>query len=235
MNSMRNSRSFSEMRKIQIIPDYCPAAYGSVLIAMGNTRVICAVSPERDVPEHAKNRGTGWLSAEYSLLPYSTRPRTRRPLQKQDGRSVEIQRLVGRALRGAVDLSLMKDHSLVVDCDVLEADGGTRTASITGACIALKLAFRRMLDENLITANPLINHVAAISVGILENEILLDLDYREDSKAEVDMNVVMNDKKEYIEIQGTGEGSSFSHQKLQDMLDIASSGIEQLISIQKSY
>ena len=232
---MRNSRSLNEMRKIEIIPDYCPAAYGSVMISMGNTRVICAVSPERDVPDHAKNRGTGWLSAEYSLLPYSTRPRTHRPLQKQDGRSVEIQRLIGRSLRGVVDLTLMKDHSLVVDCDVLEADGGTRTAAITGACIALKLAFKRMMDEGMLSISPLVHHVAAISVGMVGSEMLIDLDYSEDSRAAVDLNVVMNDKMEFIEVQGTGESSSFSYNQLQDMLKLAGSGIEKLISIQKSF
>ena len=232
---MRNSRNSSEIRPVEIIPDYCPEAYGSVLISMGNTRVICAVSPEKDVPDHAKKRDIGWLSAEYSLLPYSTRPRTRRPLQKQDGRSVEIQRLIGRSLRGAVDLTLMKDHSLVVDCDVLQADGGTRTASITGACVALNLAFRRMIAEGMLTKNPLIHYVAAISTGIVDGEVLLDLDYSEDSHAEVDLNIVMNDRLQFIEIQGTGESSSFSYTQLQDMLRIGQSGIEELFLLQKSF
>lgn len=232
---MRNSRKFNELREIRITPDFCRAACGSLLFEMGNTRVICAVSAGSDVPEFAALKNTGWLTAEYSLLPYSTQPRTRRELLKKDGRSVEIQRLIGRSLRCGVDLSLMKELSLTVDCDVLQADGGTRTASITGACMALQMALRRLAGEGLITGKPLVTRVAAISVGYVDGELLLDLDYREDSKADIDLNIVLNDRYEIIEIQGSGEERAFSPAELTEMIDCAKKGAGELFSLYDKY
>jgi ribonuclease PH len=199
---------------------------------MGNTKVICAASVDTTVPEHAKLANTGWLTAEYTMLPYSTNKRTKREFNKRDGRSVEIQRLIGRSLRAGIDLSKFQGFSMFIDCDVVQADGGTRTASITGGYIAMKLAVERMLAEGLLPENPLIGNIAAISVGIVDGEILLDLDYSEDSIAEVDMNIVMNHKFELIEIQGTGEHAPFTIQKMNLMIETARKGIEELMLIQ---
>ncbi len=229
---MRNLRKYNEIRKLKAEPDFCPGAYSSLLFQMGNTKVICAVSISDDVPEFAKKRGTGWLSAEYTMLPYSTTPRSRREFQKRDGRSVEIQRLIGRSLRGAIDLSLIENYSLIVDCDVLQADGGTRTASITGAYIALKQAVNRMVKEELIKVNPIVTNVAAISAGYVGEELLIDLDYSEDSKADVDMNIVMDGNYDLIEIQGTGENRTFTLDQLNNMLELARKGIKELIDFQ---
>jgi len=202
---------------------------------MGGTKVICAVSLDREVPEHASAKGKGWLTAEYSLLPYSTSGRTPRPLLKRDGRAVEIQRLLGRVLRGAIDLQKIPGYSLTVDCDVLQADGGTRTAAITGGYIALRKAARAMVERGMIADDPVGTQVAAISVGIVDGKTLLDLDFSEDSAAAVDLNVVMDGSLNLIEIQGTGEKSSFSRAELNAMVDLAAHGIRELLDIQKKY
>jgi len=202
---------------------------------MGGTKVICAVSLDREVPEHASAKGKGWLTAEYSLLPYSTSGRTPRPLLKRDGRAVEIQRLLGRVLRGAIDLQKIPGYSLTVDCDVLQADGGTRTAAITGGYIALRKAARVMVERGMIADDPVSTQVAAISVGIVDGKTLLDLDFSEDSAAAVDLNVVMDGSLNLIEIQGTGEKSAFSRAELNAMVDLAAHGIGELLDIQKKY
>lgn len=222
-------------REITVQTDFCKNAYGSVLFGMGDTKVICAVNIAEDVPDHAKKKNTGWLSAEYTMLPYSTSSRIKREFMKRDGRSVEIQRLVGRSLRAGIDLSRIPGYSIYVDCDVIQADGGTRTASITGGYIALKLAVNRMLKEGLISVNPLISSIAAVSVGLIDNTVYLDLDYEKDSRADVDMNIVMNSDFEFIEIQGTGEQTSFSGKQLGEMLEAAETGIRKLIKIQDLY
>lgn len=235
MNSSRRStRGISSIRETTAIADFCRNSYSSVLFSMGNTKVICAASIDNDVPDHAKNKNTGWLTAEYTMLPYSTPRRTKREFTKRDGRSVEIQRLIGRSLRAGIDLGKFQGYSMWIDCDVVQADGGTRTASITGGYIAMKLAVDRMIREGLITESPLTGNIAAISVGIVDDMIHLDLDFSEDSRAAVDMNVVMNSKSELIEIQGTGEQAPFSKETLNRMIEIAGKGIEELILIQNS-
>jgi len=231
---IRNFRKDNDIRNVKITRDFCPNSYGSVLLEMEKTRIICAVSVNNKVPDHASNKGTGWLTAEYSLLPYSTANRTARPILKKDGRSVEIQRLIARSIRGIIDLTKIQGINITIDCDVLQADGGTRTASITGAYIALKIAVQRLLTEGLISENPLYGNVAAISVGYVDSELLIDLDYSEDRIASVDMNVVMNDKYEMIEIQGTGESGTFSADQLNSMVKLAQKGIKELIDIQNN-
>jgi len=231
---VKKKGSFST-REITVQKDFCKNAYGSVLFGMGDTKVICAVNIAEDVPEHAKKKNKGWLSAEYTMLPYSTSSRIKREFMKRDGRSVEIQRLIGRSLRAAIDLGKIPGYSIYVDCDVIQADGGTRTASITGGYIAMKLAVNRMLKEGLIQENPLISNIAAVSVGLIDDVVYLDLDYEKDSKADVDMNIVMNGNLDFIEIQGTGEQTSFSAKQLDEMLKAAEIGIRELIAIQNLY
>lgn len=230
-----STRGNSSIRKIEVIPGFCPHAMGSVLFGMGNTRVICAATVTQDVPEHALKKNEGWLSAEYTMLPYSTLSRKKRDTVKRDGRSVEIQRLIGRSLRAGVDFSLIPGFSVFVDCDVVQADGGTRTASITGGFIAMKLAFAKMQDRGMIHSNPVKTNIAAISAGIVSGELLLDLDYSEDSKALVDMNIAMDGDYNLIEIQGTGEQAPFSIQKMNDMVELARTGIAELFEIQNRY
>lgn len=234
-NLRKNStRGTFSIRETSAVIDICPNSYGSVLFSMGNTKVICAATIDKDVPDFAKNKNTGWLTAEYTMLPYSTGKRTKREFNKRDGRSVEIQRLIGRSLRAGIDLEHFQGYSMFIDCDVLQADGGTRTASITGGYVAMKLAVDRMLREGLITENPLKGNIAAISIGIVDDEILLDLDYSEDSRADVDMNIVMNSKLELIEIQGSSEQAPFSIDRMNRMVEIAGKAIEELINIQNS-
>ncbi|MCX8122919.1 MAG: ribonuclease PH [Spirochaetes bacterium] len=228
----KNNRKLDEIRKVIVTPNFCPASLGSVLYQCGNTQVICAVSITPQVPQHALDKGTGWITAEYSLLPYATNPRTERRNIRPDGRSVEIQRLIGRSLRTILDLEKMQGVSLIVDCDVLQADGGTRTAAISGAYIALQLAIKRLLHQNYITDNPIKAQVAAISIGYIGNDLLLDLDYEEDSQCDVDMNLVMDSKNNIIEIQGTGEKRSFSNSELESMLRLAQDGIQKIFAIQ---
>jgi len=205
---------------------------GSVLIEMGRTRVLCTASVEADVPRWMRDSGKGWVTAEYGMLPGSSSERIGRD-QYQKGRALEISRLIGRALRSVVDLKAMGECMVRVDCDVLQADGGTRTAAITGAWVALHDAFEDAVARGVIARNPIIDHVAAISVGLVDGELLLDLEYEDDVRAEVDMNVVMSGRGLLIEVQGTAEGAPFNRDDLDRMLDMASSGIEQLVDAQR--
>jgi ribonuclease PH len=231
-----DNRSLGELRKIEIQPGIAPHAQGSVLVSFGNTRVICAAMIEDSVPRWMKEQGVsgGWLTAEYSMLPYSTVSRKTRESTrgKPDGRGTEIQRLIGRSLRAVVDLEKLGSRTLWVDCDVLQADGGTRTAAITGASVAVELACRSLVEQKKLAVLPIKNRVAAVSVGIVKGEVLVDLDYPEDKDAEVDMNVVMTDQLDFVEVQGSGEESVFSHALLDAMLAAAKGGISKLLEIQ---
>ena len=215
-----------------------PYATGSTLIEWGKTRVICGVTVEESVPRWMKEQGVtgGWITAEYSMLPYSTLQRKQRDITKGkiDGRSQEIQRLIGRAMRAAIDLDKLGSRTIWVDCDVLQADGGTRTAAITGAYVAMALATRRLVAEGKLPSDPMRHAVAAVSVGILEKQALLDLCYTEDAAAEVDLNMAMTAAGEFIELQGTGEESTFSQAQLGEMLDLGRSGIAKLLSLQQA-
>ncbi len=222
-------------RKTAITRNYLQHPEGSVLIETGNTKVICTATIQEGVPPFLVNENRGWLTAEYGMLPRSTNSRMKRESVsgKVKGRTAEIQRLIGRSLRAVVDLKKLPGYTIMIDCDVIQADGGTRTASITGACIALNDAFQAMIKTGQITENPIKEWVAAISVGIVNNEPILDLCYEEDSIAEVDMNVVMTESGKFIEIQGTAEANPFSDTELKAMLKLAKRGIKQLIKIQK--
>ena len=237
-NTRHDGRTTGQLRNITFQAGIAPHATGSVLVGFGNTRVICAATIEPKVPGWMRAQGVkgGWLTAEYSMLPYSTLDRKPRDISKGklDGRTVEIQRLIGRSLRAVVDLDKLGENTLWVDCDVLQADGGTRTAAITGASLAVELAGRWLVEQGKIKELPLKNRVAAVSVGIVEGEVLVDLDYLEDKDAEVDMNVVMTDKLDYVEVQGSGEESVFSASQLEQLTSAAKSGIEQLLAIQKN-
>ncbi|MGI6435035.1 MAG: ribonuclease PH [Syntrophomonadaceae bacterium] len=230
-----SNRGNEQLRTVEVIPSYIKYPHGSVLISAGDTRVICSAMVEDKVPPFLKGSGKGWVTAEYSLLPGSTLTRTQREAArgKIGGRTSEIQRLIGRALRAVVDLNKLGERTVWIDCDVIQADGGTRTASITGGFIALALALQKYLDQGLIKEWPIIDHVAAVSVGIVGDELLLDLEYVEDSQAEVDMNVVMTGSGDFVEVQGTAEGKPYSRVDLDNMLKLAASGIEELITIQK--
>ncbi len=226
-------REAGQARRISIAPGFVRTADGSCLIATGNTRVICTASVEEGVPPFLKGKGQGWVTAEYAMLPASTAQRKKRDGIKKDGRSVEIQRLIGRSLRQAVDLTKLGERTITLDCDVLEADGGTRTASITGAMVALTLAVDKLMREGKLLHSPLTHQVAAVSCGVVDNEPRLDLCYQEDSRAQVDMNVVMNEKGEFIELQGTGEGRAFTAGELAVLTDYAAKGIEALMAAQR--
>jgi ribonuclease PH len=230
------NRSHDELRPVKIKPDYIDFADGSSYIEIGKTRVIATATVEEKVPSFLKNSGTGWITAEYSMLPRSTEKRNvrERITGRLSGRSQEIQRLIGRSLRAVTDLSLLGERNVILDCDVIQADGGTRAASITASCIALALALKKMLDENTIEIMPLKNLVSSVSVGIVDGELLLDLDYSEDSRAEIDMNVVETDKGQLVEIQATAEKNPFSRKELSNLLSLAGKGIKQLIQIQQS-
>jgi len=232
---MRNNRSNTELRPIEIIPNYINNADGSCLIKFGNTHVICTASYEDKVPRWLKGSGKGWVTAEYGMLPRSTNERMRREASagKIGGRTSEIQRLIGRSLRASIDLSLLGENLITIDCDVIQADGGTRTASITGGFIALKQCIKILQDKKLINTNPLKNHVAAISCGIVSGETLVDLDYKEDSGADVDANFVINEKNEIIELQLTGEQTTCSEEQLNEMLKYSKQSIQLLIQKQK--
>jgi len=227
-----DGRQPDEKRPVKIETDFVRTAYGSCLIATGNTRVICTASVEETVPPFLKGQGKGWVTAEYAMLPASTGERKKRDGIKKDGRSVEIQRLIGRALRQAVDLTRLGERTVTLDCDVLEADGGTRTASITGAMVALTCAMDRLVREKKLLVSPIIHQVAAISAGIVDDVPSLDLCYQEDSKAQVDMNFVMNEKGEFIELQGTGEGRAFSGNELDVLMRYGAKGIRELMDAQ---
>lgn len=230
-----DGRKYDEIRPVKIIKDYIIHPEGSVLIEIGNTKVICNATVEEKVPSFKRDSGEGWVTAEYSMLPRATKERTSRDISKlrQNNRSVEIQRLIGRSLRTVVDFKALGERTITLDCDVIQADGGTRTASITGAYVALAIACNKLLKQGLIERMPLTGMVSAISVGIVEDSLLLDLCYEEDSNAKVDMNIIMTEKGEFIEIQGTGEQSSFSKEVLNNLLELAEKGINELIIKQK--
>ena len=230
-----SGRAPDELRPITITRHYTKHAEGSVLIEFGDTKVLCNASVEEKVPGFLRGQGQGWVTAEYGMLPRSTGSRMGREAArgKQGGRTMEIQRLIGRSLRAAVDLEALGENTITVDCDVIQADGGTRTASITGAFVALADAIRYMQDNNIIKIDPIVGHVASVSVGIYDGTPIMDLDYAEDSNCETDMNIVMNDQGGYIEVQGTAEGAAFSVQELQTMLDLGKQAIDQLIEHQR--
>ncbi len=228
-------RRNDEMRKVKITPNYTLYAEGSVLIEMGNTKVICTASVEDKVPPFLEGQGLGWVTAEYAMLPRATHTRKKRDIKslKLDGRSSEIQRLIGRALRSVVDRAALGERQITVDCDVIQADGGTRCASITGGFVALWLACKKLLDEGKIEKMPLTSQVAAVSVGIYEDEAILDLNYAEDSHAIVDCNVVMTGAGDFVEIQGTGEGRPFTKDELNRLLSLGKKGTAKLCREQK--
>ena len=232
-----DGRDLSRLRSIRFQNHIAPYATGSTLIEWGNTRVICGVSIDEGVPRWMKEQNVkgGWLTAEYSMLPYSTLTRKARDISKGklDGRSQEIQRLIGRSIRAAVDLEKLGQRTIWIDCDVLQADGGTRTAAITGAFVALSLAIRKLLVDGKLKESPILHGIAAVSVGIVGGHPMLDLCYVEDAAAEVDMNLVMNDDGDFIELQGSGEESTFSQDQLDSMLGLGKQGIRQLLDIQQ--
>ena len=236
MTKRPSGRAADEMRTVRFTRQFTRHAEGSVLVEFGDTRVLCTASVEPRVPPFLKGTGKGWITAEYGMLPRSTHSRMRREASqgKQGGRTMEIQRLIGRALRAVVDLEALGEISLTIDCDVLQADGGTRTASITGGYVALADAVDHLLATRKLTRNPLHGAVASVSVGIFDGVPVLDLDYAEDSNAETDMNVVMNDGGQFIEIQGTAEGHAFRRDEMDAMLDLASAGIRDLITRQEA-
>ena len=229
-----DGRTADQLRPVEIQPDYLDNPAGSALITMGRTIVLCTVHVQGQVPGWMKGGGTGWITAEYSMLPGSTDTRTEREAArgKQKGRTLEIQRLIGRSLRAVADLEALGERALYVDCDVLQADGGTRTASVTGAYVALALACERLRAAGVIVGEPLRDSVAAVSVGVVGEEILLDLCYAEDARAEVDMNVVQTGSGRLVEVQGTGEGSTFDRKQLDAMLDLGAKGIAELTTLQ---
>ena len=230
-----DGRAFDQLRKTVVTPNYIKNADGSVLIEVGDTRVICTASLEEKVPPFLKNTGQGWLTSEYGMLPRSTNSRVNREATqgKQSGRTQEIQRLVGRALRAIANLHSFGERTIWIDCDVIQADGGTRTASITGGYIAMVLAFHKLAEEGVISVFPLRDYVAAVSVGIVNQRPFLDLNYQEDSRADVDMNVVCTGQGHFVEIQGTAEKRPFVDVDLQEMLRLANKGIRELIRIQR--
>jgi ribonuclease PH len=230
-----DGRAFDELRPVQIHPNFIKHAEGSVLIEVGDTRVVCTASVEEKVPPFLYRTGRGWVTAEYGMLPRATTDRVQREAAKgkQGGRTMEIQRLIGRSLRAAVNHELMGERTVWLDCDVLQADGGTRTASITGAYVALVLALGRLYTDGKMQSWPVVDFIAAISVGMLAGSPLLDLNYAEDSKAGTDMNVVATDKGRFVEIQGTAETASFSEEEMQAMLGLAKAGIATLIEKQR--
>jgi ribonuclease PH len=234
-----DGRKVDQLRPIIFEAGIAPHATGSVLVKFGNTQVICAATIEQNVPTWMKQQGVkgGWLTAEYSMLPYSTHDRKARDINKGriDGRTVEIQRLIGRSLRAIINLEKMGQNTLWIDCDVLQADGGTRTASITGAYLAARLAIQKWVDDRRIFENPLTDSVAAVSVGLFDGAEMLDLAYVEDKDAEVDFNVVMTGRGEFVEVQGTGEESTFTHDQLQSLIAMAKKGIQDLSSMQAAF
>jgi ribonuclease PH len=234
---MINSRSFersdSQLRPVSFTRDYLKTAYGSCLVEFGDTKVLCAASIDESVAAWRKGSNKGWVTAEYSMLPASTFKRTRRETNGPQGRTHEIQRLIGRSLRAVVNMDLLGETTVNLDCDVIQADGGTRTAAICGAWLALHDALETWRKAGKIRTNPLFDQVAAVSVGMVNGRLLLDLDYREDSRAEIDMNLVMNGKGEFIEVQGTGEQATFDRARLNALLDLGETGLLQLLQAQK--
>jgi ribonuclease PH len=230
-----DARSPEQLRPVKITTDYLLTAEGSVLFEAGNTRVLCAATVEDVVPQFLRNSGKGWVTAEYSMLPRATVTRSPREVTKgrQSGRTLEIQRLIGRSLRTVVNLESLGERTVIVDCDVLQADGGTRTASITGAYVAMALAIERLVRFGTLKRSPIIDHVAAVSVGIVNGRPVLDLNYEEDSRADVDMNVVLTGAGKFVEVQATGEKAAFDDEQLAGMIALARTGIAELISKQK--
>lgn len=230
-----SGRAPDELRPVEFTRHYTRYAEGSVLVTFGNTKVLCNASVENRVPRFLKDQNQGWITAEYSMLPRSTHTRMSREVNngKPSGRTQEIQRLIGRSLRAVVDLNALGERTITLDCDVLQADGGTRTAAITGSYVAMVDAVKHLMQQGVLAKNPLHGAVAAISVGIYQGIPILDLEYREDSEAETDMNIVMNDAFAFIEVQGTAEGHAFRRTELDDMLGLAQTGIEQLLMQQQ--
>ncbi len=231
-----NDRKADQVRPIKITRNYTAYAEGSVLVEFGNTKVLCNATVEENVPRWLKGQGKGWVTAEYGMLPRSTHSRMRREAAngKQGGRTMEIQRLIARSLRAVVDLEVMGEIMVTVDCDVIQADGGTRTASISGASVAMADAFQHLIDNGKLKKNPMNGHVAAVSVGLLGQDVLCDLEYVEDSAADTDMNVVMTEDGRMIEVQGTAEGEPFSHEELLSLLESAKKGITEIVAAQKA-
>ena len=235
MNYQRTARPANQLRPVAITPNFLPYADGSVLMACGNTKVICTATVDDNVPPFLRGKNQGWVTAEYGMLPASTQSRMKREAAagKQSGRTQEIQRLIGRSLRACVDLTLLGERQILIDCDVIQADGGTRTASITGAFVALQIAIQKLLDNGTLPANPLIGSVAAVSAGMVNGVPLLDLDYSEDSGCDSDVNIVMLNAENIIEIQGTAEGAAFSVAELNALIALAQQGIAQLTAAQQ--
>ncbi len=229
-----DNRGLDQLREVKVTPGFTIHAEGSILMEMGNTKVICTASVSEKLPPFLRNKGRGWVTAEYSMLPRATEERNIREAAKGKlgGRTMEIQRLIGRSLRACIDLEKLGERSITIDCDVIQADGGTRTASITGGFMALAIAVNKLIANGTISENPIISNVAAISVGIVEGKPMLDLKYTEDSSASVDMNVIMNSKGEFVEVQGTGEEATYTRKELNEMLDLAEKGIYDLVKIQ---
>ena len=232
--SRMDGRAFDELRPVKFETDFVKFPEGSVLVTCGNTKVLCCASVEERAPRHVPE-GTGWVTAEYSMLPRANRERSRRDIDKLklSGRSAEIQRLIGRSLRAAVDTHRLGERTITIDCDVLQGDGGTRTASITGGFIALSLACKKLVEDGVLAASPIVHSVTAVSAGIVEDELLLDLQYSEDSRAQVDLNCVMNELGEIVEVQGTGEGRAFTLAEQQDLLRLCAKGCRELRAIQR--
>ena len=235
MSHLRTGRSADSLRPVIITPDFLPHADGSALICCGNTKVICTASISEDVPPFLRGSGHGWITAEYGMLPASTQTRIKREAAagKQSGRTQEIQRLIGRSLRAAADLGKLGERLILLDCDVIQADGGTRTASVTGAFVALKRAVQKLLDNGTLSENPITGSVAAVSAGIVGGVPLLDLDYPEDSGCDSDVNIVMLNAEKIIEIQGTAEGAAFGTDELMQLIALAQKGIRELSALQK--
>jgi len=230
MSTRPSGRDPADLREVSFETDYTAHAAGSVLVSFGNTRVLCTASAEDTVPHFLRGKGSGWITGEYGMLPGATHTRGRREAArgKQTGRTQEIQRLIGRSLRAAADLNVLDGYTITLDCDVLQADGGTRTAAISGAYVALAMAIERLLADKAISESPLHGQIAAVSVGIYAGIPVLDLDYAEDSAAETDMNVVMNEAGGFIEVQGTAEGHAFRREELDQLLNLAASGIQEI-------
>ena len=228
-----DGRALDQIRNTKITPNISPYAEGSALIEVGGTKVICTASVEDKVPMFLRNKGVGWVTAEYAMLPRATNTRTQRETQRPSGRTQEIQRLIGRSLRAIVDTRLLGERQIYIDCDVIQADGGTRCASITGGYVALALACRKLMKNNIIKTSPILSEVAAVSVGIIEQTPILDLAYVEDSEADVDMNIVCTGTGRFIELQGTAERAPFTREQMDQMLILAESGINKLFEIQR--
>ena len=229
-----DGREYNQLRNIKITTNYIMHPKGSCLIEFGNTKVICTATVTEKVPPFLKGKGQGWITAEYSMLPAATNERNMRESAKGKltGRTMEIQRLIGRALRAAIDLTKLGERTITIDCDVIQADGGTRTASITGGFVALGVAVKKLIEEKALAQSPIVGNVAAVSVGIVNGTAVTDLMYTEDSAAAVDMNVVMNDKNEFIEIQGTGEEATFTRAQYNSLIDLAEAAIKELVKLQ---